>query len=49
MLNKKEEMFLNMALEAKEEYEKCSWWKFRKRYTLYNKWQNALDLMIKYS
>jgi hypothetical protein len=49
MTNKKEEMFLNMALDYKNQYEKCAWWKFRKRDKLYKNWTSALELMVRYS
>lgn len=49
MLNIKEEVFLNMALQYKEQYDLTSWWKFKKRNELYKKWQSALELTVKYS
>jgi len=47
-MDKREEIFLNKALEYKKQYRECAWWKFRKSRELYKNWQSALDLMVKY-
>ena len=47
-MDKREEIFLNKALDYKRQYKECVWWKFRKRRELYKSWQSALDLMVKY-
>ena len=48
-MNKREETFLNMALDYKNQYKECAWWKFKKRHELYKSWQSALDLMMRYA
>ena len=47
--DKREEAFLNMALDYKKQYERCAWWKFKKRNKLYKSWQSALQLMMRYA
>ena len=48
-MDKREEIFLNMALDYKRQYNDCAWWKFKKRIELRKSWQSALELMIRYS
>ena len=45
----KSELFLDMAIKYKLEYENCHWWQFKKKADLYSNWQSALHLAIKYS
>ena len=47
--DKREEAFLNMALDYKKQYKECAWWKFKKRNKLYKSWQSALQLMMRYA
>ena len=46
-MNIREKLLLDTAIEYKEDYYKCPWWKFKKRSKLYRRWQNTLDLIIK--
>jgi len=46
-MDKREETFLNIALDYKKQYKECAWWKFKKRNELYKSWQSALHLLIK--
>tara|TARA_R110000772_G_C13117285_1_gene421422 strand:- start:92 stop:241 length:150 start_codon:yes stop_codon:yes gene_type:complete len=48
-MDKREETFLNMALDYKRQYNECAWWKFKKRNELYKSWQSALELMMRYA
>ena len=47
--DKREETFLNMALDYKKQYKECAWWKFKKRDELYKSWQIAVELMMRYA
>ena len=47
--DKREETFLNMALDYKKQYKECAWWKFKKRDKLYKSWQIAVELMMRYA
>jgi len=45
----REARFLEMAIDYKEQYKSCAWWKFKKRNELYKSWQSALQLMMRYA
>jgi hypothetical protein len=45
----KEETFLQLALDYKNQYNECAWWKFKKRHKLYKSWKGALQLVLRYS
>jgi len=47
-MDRRAEIFLEMAGQYKRKYEACAWWKFKKKHSLYKDWQNALDLVIKH-
>ena len=49
MMSKREETFLNMALDYKKQYKECAWWKFKKRIELYKSYQSAFELFIRYT
>ena len=44
--SKREEIFLDKAIKYKKDYQDCSWWKFRKKRKLYDKWQKSLSIMM---
>jgi len=48
-MKKREQVFLEKAIEYKKMYKQCSWWKFRRRRELYRLWKSSLGLMVKYS
>ena len=49
MMSKREETFLNMALDYKKQYKECAWWKIKKRIELYKSYQSAFELFIRYT
>ncbi|MBC8306667.1 MAG: hypothetical protein H8E55_64280 [Pelagibacterales bacterium] len=42
-------LFLDMALEYKREYDNCPWWRIFKKQGLYASYESALELAMKYS
>ena len=47
-MDKREEIFLNMALDYRGEYNKCKWWQFKKKDKLWRNYQSALELALRY-
>jgi hypothetical protein len=44
-----EDRFIDIALDYKRQYDKCAWWRFKRRHDLFSLWQGALALAIRYA
>jgi len=48
-MKNREQRYLELALEYRDEYNKVKWWKFKERRHWKKRWDHAVDCMIRFS